>query len=163
MKKSIKILSIILSVSILSGCASQTNPGGVSNQSGGAVIGALAGGLLGSTVGRGGGQLLAIGAGALVGGFVGSSVGKSMDDRDKMMAERTSQNALEMSPSGTSTTWKNPDTGHSGYVTPTKTYKTREGRYCREFTHAVVIGGKEEKAYGKACRQQDGQWQIISE
>jgi len=162
MNKSIKILSAFLLLTTLTSCASQNNPGGVSNQSGGAVIGALAGGLLGSTVGRGGGQILAMGAGALIGGFVGSSVGKSMDERDKMMAERASQNALETSESGVRTTWKNPDTGNYGYVVPTKTYKTNDGRYCREFTHEVTIGGKQEVAYGRACRQPDGQWQIVA-
>lgn len=32
---------------------------------------------------------------------------------------------------------------------------------CREYMQKVNIGGREETAYGKACRQPDGQWKII--
>jgi hypothetical protein len=31
---------------------------------------------------------------------------------------------------------------------------------CREYTVPVTVGGKEELAYGKACQQPDGTWQI---
>lgn len=36
-------------------------------------------------------------------------------------------------------------------------------RYCREFTRDVKIGGKHEQAYGIACRQPDGSWQIVGD
>jgi len=36
------------------------------------------------------------------------------------------------------------------------------GRYCREFLQEVVIGGRKEQAYGTACRQPDGSWEVIS-
>jgi len=29
---------------------------------------------------------------------------------------------------------------------------------CREYQTTIVVGGKPEKAYGKACRQPDGTW-----
>lgn len=127
----------------------------------GTGIGAVAGGLLGAQFGKGPGKLLAVGLGAVAGGLIGNAIGKNMDDTDKMMAEKTSQQALESSPSGQSIAWKNPDNGHSGTITPTKTYKLDDGRYCREYTQMVNIGGQQEKAYGKACRQPDGSWQIV--
>ena len=34
--------------------------------------------------------------------------------------------------------------------------------YCREYTQVVNIGGRNETAYGKACRQPDGQWKVVS-
>ena len=34
------------------------------------------------------------------------------------------------------------------------------GEYCRECQQTVVIGGREEDAYGVACRQPDGSWEI---
>jgi surface antigen len=162
MNMSIKISTLLISLLLITSCASDGRKG-ISKQGGGAVIGALAGGLLGSQFGKGEGQFLAAGAGALLGAFVGSSIGKSMDDQDKLMAERASQNALERAASGSSTEWKNPDTGHYGFVTPTKTYKTDSGRYCREFTQEVYIGKDKEKAYGTACRQSDGSWQIVNQ
>ncbi len=163
MKNFAKLTSILLIFIFVSGCTGPDNKRGISKQGGGAVLGAIAGGLIGSRFGGGEGQFLAAGAGALLGGFIGSSIGKSMDEQDKMIAEKSSQKALELSPSGKETYWKNPDSGHYGYVTPTKTYQARDGRYCREYTHKIVVGEKEETAYGKACRQEDGQWQIVSE
>ena len=35
-----------------------------------------------------------------------------------------------------------------------------DGGYCREYTRNVVIGGQVQHAYGTACRQEDGTWQI---
>lgn len=154
-----KVSAILLATALLSGCGQ----GGMSKQGGGTAVGAIAGGLLGATLGKGSGQMVAIGLGALAGGFVGNQVGKSMDENDKLMAARSSIKALEYSPSGQSVEWRNPDNGHSGYVTPTRTFKNPDdGRYCREYTHSVNIGGKQEKAYGKACRQPDGAWEVIS-
>jgi surface antigen len=42
---------------------------------------------------------------------------------------------------------------------------TRDGwagqRYCREFQQDITIGGSSEKAFGTACQQTDGSWQIV--
>lgn len=130
-------------------------------QAAGTGIGALAGGILGAQFGKGTGQLVAAGLGAVAGGFIGSSIGKSLDEHDRMMANQASQKALESAPSGNTVEWNNPDSGHSGTITPTKTYKADNGRYCREYSQTVNIGGKQEKAYGKACRQPDGNWEIV--
>lgn len=50
----------------------------------------------------------------------------------------------------------------SGSVTATRDGNSTTGRYCREFRHEVSIGGKKEQAYGTACRQADGSWEVIS-
>jgi surface antigen len=47
-------------------------------------------------------------------------------------------------------------------MTPKKTYKDKAGKYCREYVTKATIAGKEEQAYGKACRQPDGSWKIVS-
>lgn len=52
---------------------------GVNNQQAGTVLGAVGGGLLGNTVGRGAGKTVATIGGAAVGGMVGNSVGGNMD------------------------------------------------------------------------------------
>lgn len=131
-------------------------------QTGGAVIGGAAGGLLGSQIGHGSGRLAATAVGALLGALAGSEVGKSLDRADRMYAARTTQTALERAPSGTVSTWRNPDSGNSGTVTPVRTYKTSGGQYCREYQQTVVVGGQSQSAYGTACRQPDGTWKIIN-
>ena len=40
---------------------------------------------------------------------------------------------------------------------------TYQEPYCREFTKVVTVGGQPQPAYGKACYQPDGSWQIVSD
>jgi len=50
----------------------------------------------------------------------------------------------------------------SGAVTATREGTSTSGRYCREFLQEVLIGGRKEQAYGTACRQPDGSWEVIA-
>ena len=158
MKKFMTVLLTGVVAMSLAGCE-----GVGQKQAGGAVIGGAAGGLLGSQIGSGSGRLAATAAGALLGLLAGSEMGKSLDRVDQMHAAQTTQSALETNKAGTASTWTNPDTGHSGTVTPVRTYQTPEGQNCREFQQTVTIGGKTESAYGTACRQADGSWKIVSQ
>ena len=58
----------------------------------------LLGGVLGAQLGKGTGQLSAVGAGAVLGGLVGSSIGRSLAAVDKMKMHNTTQSALENQP-----------------------------------------------------------------
>ena len=158
MKLISKIMIIALAALILQACT----VGSISKQGSGTLIGGTAGALLGAQFGSGKGQLAAVGAGALLGAVIGNQIGAGMDEQDRRLAELTSQRALEVSPSGSSLEWRNPDNGHHGYITPNKTYKNSRGQYCREYTQTVVVGGKQQTAYGNACRQPDGQWQVVN-
>jgi hypothetical protein len=51
----------------------------------------------------------------------------------------------------------------SGTVTTTREGHTNDGRPCREFQQQVTIAGASEKAYGTACEQADGSWQIVKQ
>jgi surface antigen len=128
-------------------------------QQGGTVVGAIAGGLLGSTIGKGSGQVAAIGIGAILGGIIGSEVGKSLDRADRAYMQRTTQESLETGRTGSTSSRRNPDSGHGGTVTPQRTYETAQGP-CREYQQTVTIDGRTERAYGTACRQADGSWKI---
>ena len=131
-------------------------------QTGGTLIGAGLGALTGSQIGGGRGKLAAVAVGALAGAYLGSEVGKSLDRADRLAMRNTSQTALEKNPVGRTSSWSNPDSGHSGTVTPTRTYQTASGGPCREYQQTVTIDGKTEQAYGRACRQQDGSWKITN-
>lgn len=159
MKSYVKIISNVLvfitSLLIVNACSGQMN-----KQSGATLIGGVAGGLLGSQFGGGEGKLIATGVGALAGALIGGQIGQSMDKYDRGLLEKSSHQALEYYPSGSSVEWRNPDSGNYGYITPTNTLKTEQG-YCREYSQEIVIGGQREKAYGKACRKPDGNWEIV--
>ncbi len=142
----------------LGACAeAQQNPKGTV----GAVLGGAGGGLIGSKIGGGKGQLAATAIGTIAGALLGYQIGKSMDDVDRLKSSQATQKALETAPTGTPTTWQNPDTGNSGQITPTKTYTDSAGQNCREYQHEVTIGGKPETVIGTACRQADGTWRIV--
>ena len=128
----------------------------------GALFGGVAGAVVGAQFGDGKGQLAAVAAGALLGALAGSEIGKSLDRADQLYMEQTAQRSLETAPAGTTSSWENPDSGHSGTVTPTRTYQRDDGQYCREYQQTVRVGGNVEEAYGRACRQPDGTWMIVS-
>jgi surface antigen len=107
----------------------------------GGLGGATVGGLIAAAAGGGG---AGIAAGVIGGALLGGLVGNMLDDRDKKMAA-----------------WTNPDSGHSGTVTPVRTYQSG-GTYCREYQQTVTIGGQQERSYGTACRQPDGSWKIVN-
>ena len=79
-----------------------------------------------------------------------------MDDVDRLKAQRT----LEGTPTGQTTSWRNPDSGYQYEVTPTRTYQ-EQGRPCREYTTEAWIDGKRETIRGTACREPDGSWRAI--
>ena len=137
----------------LAGCGATGGP----RETGGTVIGGVLGGALGSQVGGGSGRTVATVIGALIGANIGANVGRSMDITDRM---RTAQ-AFETAPTGQPTQWVNPDTRNQYQVTPTRTYE-RGGAPCREYTMQVMVGGRPDTAYGTACRQPDGSWQVMN-
>lgn len=131
-------------------------------QTGGTLIGAAAGGLLGAQVGHGGGRLAAVAIGTLGGALIGSEIGKSLDRADRIAMEQSTQRALETGQSGQPIGWHNPDSGHYGQVVPQPAYQNNSGQYCREYQQTVTIDGRPQSAYGTACRQPDGSWQVVN-
>ncbi|MFV9876212.1 MAG: RT0821/Lpp0805 family surface protein [Rickettsiales endosymbiont of Dermacentor nuttalli] len=152
-------ISAVVGTLLLTNCAEQ---GEMSKQSVGTVVGAGVGGLLGSTLGKGSGKVAAAALGAVGGSLIGRSIGNSLDQVDKARMFNAQQQSLERLSSGQTTTWHNPDTGHSGSFTPIKTYRASSGQYCREYNQTVNISGQVHKAYGTACRQPDGSWQVVN-
>lgn len=153
-----KFIIGVMALVVLAGCTQQRGDKEIL----GTLLGAGGGAVLGSNVGKGKGNIAGIAIGTILGAYAGSEIGASLDRADLMFANQNAQNAFETLPSGKSSTWRNPDSGNSGAVTPTKTYQTSNGQYCREYSQTINVGGQSEQAYGTACRQGDGTWQIIN-
>lgn len=162
MKTKIMTLAVV-SMLALGGCAQngEQNAWGMGNkQSFGALGGAIAGGVLGSNVGKGKGQLLATGAGALLGAMAGSAIGKSLDQADMMYHQQAFERAYT-APINQPIAWSNPDTGHSGSVVATRQgTDTQTGNLCREYKQTIIVDGQSETAVGTACQQADGTWRL---
>jgi len=126
----------------------------MTNQDVGVITGGVAGGLIGSTLGGGSGQVVAIAAGTVAGAMIGGAIGKNMDDMDRMRMSR----ALENNPVGKPAYWQNDRTGATYRVTPVKNVRIGHNDYCREYRTTADIAGKKQQIYGTACRQPDGSW-----
>lgn len=150
MKKIVILSSLSLSV-LLAGCAE------INNEGVGTITGGVVGGLIGSQFGGGSGKVAAAAGGALLGAYLGGNIGKTMDRLDRLEMQK----ALETAPTGRAIAWSNPDTGYRYTVQPTRTYYTNQ-QPCREYITKAMIGGKSQQIYGKACRQADGSWRVVS-
>lgn len=163
-----KVLLTLVAISSLAvaGCQqgyNGSNGGGfnLTKENAGMGLGALAGGLAGSQLGDGSGQLWATGAGVLLGGLLGSNIGASLDKADRAYAGQASQRA-NSAPIGEQVSWNNPQTGNHGTITPVRDGRTNDGRYCREYQQTITVGGRKETGYGTACQSQNGDWEIIN-
>jgi surface antigen len=124
----------------------------------GSLLGAAAGGLAGSQIGDGRGQLAAVAGGTLLGFLMGGTIGRNMDEVDQNCVGQV----LEHAGDGQQIAWNNPQTGAQYQVVPTQTVQGADGRYCREYTATSVVSGRNQQTYGRACRQPDGSWKLVN-
>ena len=129
----------------------------VTREQGGAAAGAVVGGVFGNQIGGGSGQDVATALGIIGGAIVGASIGRSFDQLDAMNTHQ----ALENNTTHQTSNWVNPDSGNQYTLTPTNTFQTTAGQYCREYQTSVTVGGELRRGYGTACRQPDGDWQLL--
>ena len=145
---SIGFLMLAILLVVLTGCASQ--------QQNGTLIGGVTGALIGSAIGDGSGQNVAIAVGAIAGGLIGSSIGQRFDEQDQGRIAYSMERKQRSS-------WTNSTTGQRYTVMPSSTLApSSSNQQCREFTVDTEIGNRTETAYGTACRQNDGSWKIIA-
>ena len=150
------VITTVLATTLLSGCAGTYNKATT-----GAALGAITGTALAYGLGKDSSKKnLWLVAGAGLGALVGNNIGAQLDERDRLLAGQTLQHTLEQAPTNAVGSWNNPDSGHSGTVTPTVTRYT-DGQPCREFTTTIDVGGQPQQGYGTACRQADGSWKIV--
>lgn len=99
--------------------------------------------------------------GSVAGASFGAGVDDSLDLDDRRYMQRTVQNTLEFNRTWEASSWRNPETGAEGTVTPTRTYESAAAKWCREFEAMVSDDDGQELASGHACRERDGTWRII--
>ncbi len=129
-----------------------------SNEDIGTATGATAGGVLGGLLFHGDAKIPGIIGGAVIGGILGNRIGNRMDYQDRV----NMNHAIVNTPQGQTATWTNQQTHTTYQVTPTRTYQSHD-QYCREFQTKVTIDGKQQDAYGRACRKPDGSWEVVKQ
>lgn len=146
----------LVAVTALAGC--QTYNAGP-REGVGALGGAVAGGVLGSQIGGGSGQVLATVGGAVLGGLLGAELGRQLDAQAQERYYAAQYQALESGRPGAPVVWQSPS-GPRGQVVPSQPYQINS-TVCRDYTHTVYIQGQPEVLTGTACRQADGSWRNV--
>lgn len=152
-------LKSILFISVLGLTSCSTNTQG-ENTGIGAATGAVVGGLAGSLFGQGAGKAVAVGVGAIAGALVGGYIGHNMDSTDHAKCAHVLNNNPPNHPSH----WKNDKTGMAYEMTPTSKMMSYQGNpNCREYTTTSTSNdGKTQTTNNIACRQANGNWQVMS-
>jgi surface antigen len=123
----------------------------------GSTIGGLGGAAVGGQIGdkkhRGRNAII----GAFAGAVIGYIVGNEMDKYDKQKLNET----FETVPSHKKVKWVNPDNNNRYEVTPEPAYTADDGRPCRDAYIQAVINGEYKQVKTTACRNNNGQWEII--
>jgi surface antigen len=100
--------------------------------------------------------------GLLLAGVAGTLPSAAVSDEYALLMDSTLQESLENTRTHDVSIWESPDGNSFGTITPVLTYRNDAGENCREYQKTVVIAGREQRAYGTACRRPDGAWQIVS-
>ena len=109
-------------------------------------------------------SLMVISAG--VAGFFGGQLNDPVPARleaalgsIELAKTETFAKALEQLKSGEMANWQDTQTGWSGVITPLRTYKAKNDRWCREYRTIDQLGKTTSVRLGVACRNSEGMWQ----
>ena len=121
----------------------------------GTVLGAVAGGAIGSQVGDGDGRTVAIIVGTALGALIGREIGRDLDDADRACIGH----ALELAEIGRPVHWNNERSGVDYLLTPAA-LEAADPKNCRRFNLKATLDGKARTSKGRACRAEDGTWKM---
>jgi len=141
---------------LLAGCNTMSP-----NEFSGTLIGGTAGAVIGNQFGKGSGNTAATALGAIIGANVGRDIGAALDETSRRRVDQSTLTALN---TGSQIDWENPQNAGgpaSGRTTITRHGTHPDGRACREYVNTVIIGGREEQLYGRACRDANGDWEQV--
>lgn len=93
---------------------------------------------------------------AMAGGLIGGTLGRGLDRRDLRRALVAEYQALEHTPAGQPVAWGDVSE-RSGEVVAGSPYRVGS-QNCRQYKHTVQAAGRSQSARGTACRNPDGSW-----
>ena len=149
--RNVLILLISAGALALAGCQANGQ-----KETGGTVLGAAAGGLLGSQVGAGRGKLVGTALGTLAGAVLGAEIGRSLDNADRAMARWTKDNPADTARSRQAARWSDPDRDAARPAG-----RQRMGaRQCKRSLQAAAET-HDDDAVGIACGQASGMRAVV--
>ena len=81
---------------------------------------------------------------------------EARSELERSVLAETINRALETQVSGESLDWRSG--GSMGRVTPLRTYRSRSGHWCREYSRTTRFNGEPIAVRALACRNEAGQW-----
>jgi surface antigen len=171
-RKIAKLAVAFAALGMLSACAAgpgefgfnKTTAGGLAGAAGGAYAGSRLFGGSNGMIGKGSTtQMIGVAGGTLLGALLGGSVGSSLDRADQAPAQVRSSRAEARQPPP-DIRWSDPDSERPRAAPARVVREGRDretGELCREFVQEISVGGKVEKGWGIACRQDDGSWRVV--
>jgi len=93
---------------------------------------------------------------AMAGGIIGGTLGSNLDSRDRRRAVEAEYRALEYAQAGQAVAWGTRGS-RSGEVVAGAPYRVGS-QDCRQYVHTLHRGGQSQSARGTACRNGDGSW-----
>lgn len=130
------------------------------NTAGGAIIGAIAGGLFGNAISGGRSRGAGTALGAVAGGLLGASVGNRLSCDDLNYASNVYVSGFEAGRPNHRYDWRAPS-GAYGYLDVGNYYRGPGARRCATYTQQIYVEGRPEISRGHACRRPDGTWAIL--
>jgi surface antigen len=77
---------------------------------------------------------------------------------EQVLAAAARQEALETLPSHDALEWSAPDGGVRGRIVPLRSFRTGDGRFCREFVEEVASADAVDRFTDVRCRTAQGRW-----
>jgi surface antigen len=163
-----KFVTALAALGLLSACAAgpgevgfnKITAGGLAGAAGGAYAGSRLFGGSNGMIGKGSTtQMIGVAGGTLLGALLGGSVGSSLDRADQAPPPRA-----EARRGPPDIRWSDPDSERPRGAPARIVREGRDretGELCREFVQEISVGGKVEKGWGIACRQDDGSWRVV--
>jgi len=78
-----------------------------------------------------------------------------LTEQDVSLVARLLQRTLDHAPDGTTRRWTNDQSGHSGAITPVRSYIASTGQYCRDYREDLSVNGENRNYLYSACRDED--------
>jgi surface antigen len=97
----------------------------------------------------------------MVGGLATGPAAEGLGRGDIRKALAAEYQALEFGQSGKPVRWSGDWSTRSGEVVPAQPYRVGS-QDCRQYTHALTVGGTTRTERGTACRNPDGSWATLT-
>ena len=147
---------ILLALSLTSSC--ETNEDGKFI---GGLIGAAVGAYVGSEIGSGVSKSITTIVGVTLGYYLGTKIANILNEDEQKSFNESIEKTLNEHDDQNSNQWTSETNPNKrGIITPLKSY-SKNDKECRDFKKVIVNNEERIEEISRACRDINGNWQVI--